>query len=114
MIYILICFGSAHKAAYPDRYRVKDKARSMYPAYDGIESRYGPTKVHLQIWDGMGPPRSSISGPDVPSPHVRCGPHAANPLCIHDSCEVLLSCDSDFLQVRDRHAPAAIADAVAA
>lgn len=46
--------GSAHKAAYPDRFKVKDEARSMYPTYEGIEARYGPTKVHLQIWDGKG------------------------------------------------------------
>ena len=52
MVNALIECGSAHKAAYPDRYKVKDKARSMYPAYEGIESRYGLTKEHLQIWDG--------------------------------------------------------------
>ncbi|OCH89858.1 alpha/beta-hydrolase [Obba rivulosa] len=41
----------AHKAAYPDRYPVKEEARKMYPALEGIEQRFGPTKVHLQVYD---------------------------------------------------------------
>ncbi|CCL99228.1 uncharacterized protein FIBRA_01243 [Fibroporia radiculosa] len=41
----------AHKAAYPDKYRVKEETRKMYPALDGIEQRFGPTKVHLQVYD---------------------------------------------------------------
>ncbi|RPD68091.1 alpha/beta-hydrolase [Lentinus tigrinus ALCF2SS1-7] len=41
----------AHKAAYPDKYPVKPEARELYPALDGIEKRYGPTKVHLQVYD---------------------------------------------------------------
>ncbi|KZT72301.1 alpha/beta-hydrolase [Daedalea quercina L-15889] len=44
-------FYIAHKAAYPDKFMVKGGARDMYPALVGIESRYGPTKVHLQVWD---------------------------------------------------------------
>ncbi|KLO13653.1 alpha/beta-hydrolase [Schizopora paradoxa] len=42
---------SAHKAAHPDRYKVKPEAREMYPSLEGIEERYGPTKVHLQVYD---------------------------------------------------------------
>ncbi|PCH35593.1 alpha/beta-hydrolase [Wolfiporia cocos MD-104 SS10] len=41
----------AHKAAHPDQHRVKDEAREMYPALRGIEERFGPTKVHLQVYD---------------------------------------------------------------
>ncbi|KAH9944756.1 lipase/ esterase [Amylocystis lapponica] len=42
---------SAHKAAHPDKYPVKDDARRLYPALEGIETRFGPTQVHLQIYD---------------------------------------------------------------
>ncbi|KAL7277830.1 hypothetical protein ACG7TL_008775 [Trametes sanguinea] len=42
---------SVHKAAYPDRYPVKPKAKVLYPVLNGIEERYGPTKVHLQVYD---------------------------------------------------------------
>ncbi|KAI8973983.1 Alpha/Beta hydrolase protein [Trametes punicea] len=42
----------AHKAAYPDRYPVKPEAKLLYPVLNGIEERYGPTKVHLQVYDG--------------------------------------------------------------
>ncbi|KAI9062340.1 alpha/beta-hydrolase [Trametes sanguinea] len=41
----------AHKAAYPDRYPVKPKAKVLYPVLNGIEERYRPTKVHLQVYD---------------------------------------------------------------
>ncbi|EED85396.1 candidate lipase/esterase from carbohydrate esterase family CE10 [Postia placenta Mad-698-R] len=41
----------AHKAAHPDKHHVKDEARKLYPLLEGIESRFGPTKVHLQVWD---------------------------------------------------------------
>ncbi|CDO75842.1 hypothetical protein BN946_scf184346.g3 [Trametes cinnabarina] len=41
----------AHKAAYPDRYPIKPIAKVLYPALNGIEQRYGPTKVHLQVYD---------------------------------------------------------------
>ena len=44
---------SAHKAAHPDKYPVKAEARQLYPTLEGIEQRYGPTKVHLQVYDGM-------------------------------------------------------------
>ncbi len=44
--------SSAHKAAHPDKYPVKPQARMLYPALNGIEQRYGPTKVHLQVYDG--------------------------------------------------------------
>ncbi|TFY61715.1 hypothetical protein EVJ58_g4334 [Rhodofomes roseus] len=41
----------AHKAACPERFKIKDEVRELYPILEGIESRYGPTKVHLQVWD---------------------------------------------------------------
>ncbi|KAI0365597.1 alpha/beta-hydrolase [Pilatotrama ljubarskyi] len=42
----------AHKAAHPDKYPVKPEAKRLYPVLNGIEERYGPTKVHLQVYDG--------------------------------------------------------------
>ncbi|RDB24709.1 AB hydrolase superfamily protein C4A8.06c [Hypsizygus marmoreus] len=42
---------TAHKAAYPDRFPIKDETRALYPSLDGIEDRYKPTKVHLQVYD---------------------------------------------------------------
>ncbi|ESK97263.1 putative lipase esterase from carbohydrate esterase family ce10 [Moniliophthora roreri MCA 2997] len=42
---------TAHKAAYPDKYPVKDEVRAIYPKLNGIEQRYGPTAVHLQVYD---------------------------------------------------------------
>ncbi|OJT01964.1 AB hydrolase superfamily protein C4A8.06c [Trametes pubescens] len=41
----------AHKAAHPDKYPVKPEVKIIYPALDGIEERYGPTKIHLQNYD---------------------------------------------------------------
>ncbi|KAI0827909.1 alpha/beta-hydrolase [Trametes gibbosa] len=41
----------AHKATHPEQYPVKPEARLLYPALEGIEERYGPTKVHLQVYD---------------------------------------------------------------
>ena len=52
MDWILMLRGSAHKAAYPDKYPIKPEARLLYPALEGIEQRYGPTKIHLQVYDG--------------------------------------------------------------
>ncbi|EJD46838.1 alpha/beta-hydrolase [Auricularia subglabra TFB-10046 SS5] len=42
---------TAHKAAQPDKYPVKDEVRTLYPHLKDIESRYGPTRVHLQVYD---------------------------------------------------------------
>ncbi|KAL5512614.1 hypothetical protein ACEPAG_3267 [Sanghuangporus baumii] len=42
---------TAHKAAHPERYPVKPEAKKLYPKLEGIENRYGPTKVHLQVYD---------------------------------------------------------------
>ncbi|EKM53370.1 uncharacterized protein PHACADRAFT_259700 [Phanerochaete carnosa HHB-10118-sp] len=41
----------AHKATYPDKYHVKQEARDLYPALNDIEGKYGPTLVHLQVYD---------------------------------------------------------------
>ncbi|GLB37690.1 putative alpha beta-hydrolase [Lyophyllum shimeji] len=42
---------TAHKAVYPDKYPIKDESRALYPPLNGIEGRYGATKVHLQVYD---------------------------------------------------------------
>ncbi|EPQ55203.1 lipase/ esterase, partial [Gloeophyllum trabeum ATCC 11539] len=42
---------AAHKAAKPDKYPVKEETRRLYPALEDIESCYGPTNVHLQVYD---------------------------------------------------------------
>lgn len=44
---------SAHKAANPDKYLVKEEVRERYPALQNIENKFGPTRVHLQVYDGM-------------------------------------------------------------
>ncbi|KAG7442589.1 alpha/beta-hydrolase [Guyanagaster necrorhizus] len=43
---------TAHKAADPEKYPVREEIRKLYPALDGIEMRCGKTKVHLQVYDG--------------------------------------------------------------
>jgi hypothetical protein len=51
------CFyARAHKAANPSKYPIKDETREMYPSLKGIEERYGPTAVHLQVYDGRSLP----------------------------------------------------------
>ena len=42
----------AHKAADPGKYPITQVARDMYPALNGIEERFGPTSIHLQVYDG--------------------------------------------------------------
>ncbi|KAJ7169077.1 hypothetical protein C8R43DRAFT_982176 [Mycena crocata] len=42
---------TAHKAANPDEYPIKEEQRAMYPPLEGIEKKFGPTKVHLQVYD---------------------------------------------------------------
>ncbi|KAJ7772099.1 hypothetical protein DFH07DRAFT_803704 [Mycena maculata] len=42
---------TAHKAAHPEKYPIKDEIRAMYSPLDGIEKKHGPTKVHLQVYD---------------------------------------------------------------
>ncbi|KAK0475454.1 Alpha/Beta hydrolase protein [Armillaria novae-zelandiae] len=42
---------TAHKAAEPEKYSVREEVRKLYPALDGINTRYGPTEVHLQVYD---------------------------------------------------------------
>ncbi|KAF7351100.1 Abhydrolase-3 domain-containing protein [Mycena sanguinolenta] len=42
---------TAHKAANPEKYPIRDDIRAMYPPLDGIEEKFGPTKVHLQVYD---------------------------------------------------------------
>lgn len=44
--------GSAHKAADPDGYPIREDVRAMLPSLKGIEKRFGPTNVHLQVYDG--------------------------------------------------------------
>ncbi|KAH0829091.1 hypothetical protein J3R83DRAFT_2555 [Lanmaoa asiatica] len=44
---------SAHKAADPARFPLRDAARALYPPLVGIEKRYGHTQVHLQVYDGV-------------------------------------------------------------
>ncbi|WVQ77836.1 hypothetical protein IAR50_007531 [Cryptococcus sp. DSM 104548] len=43
----------AHKAANPQAYPLRPDLCPLLPSLQGIESRYGPTNVHLQIYDGV-------------------------------------------------------------
>ncbi|KAL1678968.1 hypothetical protein EV122DRAFT_210830 [Schizophyllum commune] len=42
---------TAHKAAYPERFPVRQEAKDLYPTLNGIEERFGRTPVHLQVYD---------------------------------------------------------------
>ncbi|KAG8879774.1 hypothetical protein FRB98_005539 [Tulasnella sp. 332] len=42
---------TAHKAAHPETYLLKEETREFHPPIVDIEKRYGPTDVHLQIYD---------------------------------------------------------------
>lgn len=42
---------TAHKAAEPEKFSVREEVRKLYPALDGIDTRYGGTEVHLQVYD---------------------------------------------------------------
>ncbi|KAK1220369.1 hypothetical protein PQX77_016860 [Marasmius sp. AFHP31] len=42
---------TAHKAASPEKYPIKDDVRTAYPSLRGIEERFDATPVHLQVYD---------------------------------------------------------------
>ncbi|EGO26401.1 hypothetical protein SERLADRAFT_414458 [Serpula lacrymans var. lacrymans S7.9] len=42
---------TAHKAANPSKFPLSNNARELCPTLVGIEGRYGPTSVHLQVYD---------------------------------------------------------------
>ncbi|KAK4685854.1 hypothetical protein P7C73_g4288, partial [Tremellales sp. Uapishka_1] len=50
---------AAHKAAHPEEHPIKDSIKKLLPSLNGIEERYGPTDVHLQVYDA--PASLSIS-----------------------------------------------------
>lgn len=43
---------SAHKAANPEAYPIREDVRAQMPSLQGIEEKHGPTDVHLQVYDG--------------------------------------------------------------
>jgi hypothetical protein len=43
---------SAHKAANPDKYPLREDVKALLPSLRGIEEKHGPTNVHLQVYDG--------------------------------------------------------------
>lgn len=49
---------SAHRAAHPDRYPIPPHVIKLMPHLEGINERYGPTQVHLQVYDGASWPLS--------------------------------------------------------
>lgn len=42
---------AAHKAAYPERFPVRQETKDLYPPLKDIEKRCGRTQVHLQVYD---------------------------------------------------------------
>ncbi|KAJ4483550.1 hypothetical protein J3R30DRAFT_3285414 [Lentinula aciculospora] len=44
---------TAHKAAHPEQFSIRDTTRALYPVLYGIEERFKgkPTPVHLQVYD---------------------------------------------------------------
>ncbi|KAK0213386.1 alpha/beta-hydrolase [Desarmillaria ectypa] len=67
---------TAHKAAEPEKYSVREEVRRLYPALDEIEMRYGGTEVHLQVYDG----RNHFSRFNVPVLVTAKGADAAHTL----------------------------------
>ncbi|KIR81042.1 esterase/lipase [Cryptococcus gattii EJB2] len=43
----------AHKAANPSDHSLRPDVVALLPSLEEIESRYGPTNVHLQVYDGV-------------------------------------------------------------
>ncbi|KIR53946.1 esterase/lipase [Cryptococcus gattii Ru294] len=43
----------AHKAANPSDHPLRPDVVALLPSLEEIESRYGPTNVHLQVYDGV-------------------------------------------------------------
>ncbi|WVQ86452.1 hypothetical protein IAS59_000164 [Cryptococcus gattii] len=43
----------AHKAANPSDHSLRPDVVALSPSLEEIESRYGPTNVHLQVYDGV-------------------------------------------------------------
>lgn len=50
----------AHKAADPAKFPPRNESRALYPPLVGIEERFSPTQVHLQVYDGVHPPYGQI------------------------------------------------------
>lgn len=48
----LLILSSAHRAANPDAHPIRDDVRKQMPSLQDIEKKHGPTKVHLQVYDG--------------------------------------------------------------
>ncbi|KAI0291222.1 hypothetical protein B0F90DRAFT_1778139 [Multifurca ochricompacta] len=44
---------TAHRAAHPERFPVRDETKEMYPAFKHIETHMRPTSVHLQVYDDV-------------------------------------------------------------
>lgn len=42
---------AAHRAAYPDKFPIRDDVRALYPPLAGIEAKYTGSPVHLQVYD---------------------------------------------------------------
>ncbi|KAI0067652.1 alpha/beta-hydrolase [Artomyces pyxidatus] len=42
---------AAHRAAYPERFPIREDIKKMYPLFEGLEDRIKPTPVHLQVYD---------------------------------------------------------------
>lgn len=74
----------------------------MYPALKGIEDKYGPTKVHLQLYDGKCTFAPHLTFPAKDTDRQRARP--TYPLRLHNACQVLLPRHRVILQARHRHA----------
>lgn len=91
---------SAHKAASPDKYALKDQTKKVYPLLQGIEERHSrSTSVHLQVYDGiwlafLEQHYNKILNSRYPS-YIACSVSLLN------TCKVLLSGNGVLCQVRD-------------
>jgi hypothetical protein len=44
---------SAHRAAHPERFPLRDETKDMYPTFNNVGTHMRPTPVHLQVYDGI-------------------------------------------------------------
>jgi hypothetical protein len=58
---------TAHRAANPAKYPVREEVKKLYPALAGVEGRMEPTAVHLQVYDGthLNQPSHSLVMPQL-------------------------------------------------
>lgn len=99
MIFTYKTFYSAHKAAYPEKYAISSDTRELYPSLNGIEARFKPTSVHLQVYDGRFMFKFTTYLSDAVSFTNREPTYTTRSILFHHSCQVLFPWNCQFLQI---------------